>query len=125
VEGRFVGQDAILPCTRRCNIVHEIASVERALLVGVELKTEKSLWRVEDSLAELAALADTAGLQVVGQEWQRLGRARPATLIGTGKLAELIELRDELRYNTIVFDDELSPRQLREIERAFGEDAEI
>jgi GTP-binding protein HflX len=76
-------------------------------------------------LAELAALADTAGLQVVGQEWQRLDRVHSATLIGSGKLAELVELREKLRYSTIVFDEELSPRQLREIERAFGEDAEI
>ena len=98
--------------------------VERALLVGVELKRRPSLWRVEDSLDELAVLADTAGLEVVGQEWQKLERVRPATLIGPGKLAELIELRQELEYNAIVFDDELSPRQQREIEKAFGEDGE-
>ena len=62
---------------------------------------------------------------MVGQEWQRLNRIHSATLIGPGKLAELVELRDELHYDALIFDDELSPRQLREIERSFGEDAEI
>jgi GTP-binding protein HflX len=91
----------------------------------VDLRIERSLWRVEDSLDELAALADTAGLEVVGRESQQLTRARSATLVGSGKLSELVEMRDELAYDVILFDDELSPRQLREIERAFGEDAEI
>jgi len=93
--------------------------------MGVELKHTSSLWRIQDSLAELAALADTAGLQVVGQDWQRLDRIHPATLIGSGKLNELGERRDELGYSVLVFDDELSPRQLREIEKAFGEDEEL
>jgi GTP-binding protein HflX len=95
------------------------------LLVGVELRTERARWRVEDSLDELAALADTAGLEVVGQEWQQLVSPRPSTLIGSGKLSELVDMRDELGYDVIIFDDELSPRQQREIERAFGEDGEI
>jgi GTP-binding protein HflX len=95
------------------------------LLVGVELRTERSRWEVEDSLDELAALADTAGLEVVGQERQQLVSARPSTLIGSGKLAELVDMRDDLAYDVIVFDDELSPRQQREIERAFGEEDEV
>jgi GTP-binding protein HflX len=80
---------------------------------------------VEDSLAELAALADTADLQVVGRDWQRLDRIHPSTLVGSGKLRELVERREELDYNVLIFDDELSPRQLREIEKAFGEDEEL
>jgi GTP-binding protein HflX len=94
--------------------------VEKALLVGVQLKGQKSVWHVEDSLSELAALAHTAGLQVVGREWQNIERIHPATLIGSGKLAELTDLQEELGYNVIVFDDELSPRQQRDIEEAFG-----
>jgi GTP-binding protein HflX len=93
--------------------------------MGVELKRTASLWRIQDSLAELAALADTAGLQVVGQDWQRLDRIHPSTLIGSGKLSELVKRRDELGYNVLVFDDELSPRQFREVEKAFGEDEEL
>jgi GTP-binding protein HflX len=73
-------------------------------------------------LDELAALADTAGLEVVGFEWQQLNRINAATLIGSGKLAELVEMREELQYDAIIFDEELSPRQQREIERAFGAD---
>lgn len=105
--------------------MHETTSVERALLVGVEIRSQASLWSVEDSLDELAALADTAGLEVVGREWQALNRVRASTLIGSGKLAELVEMREELDYDAIVFDDELSPRQQREIEGAFGEETEI
>jgi GTP-binding protein HflX len=95
------------------------------LLVGVDLRTDRSRWHIEDSLDELAALADTAGLEVVGQEWQQMVKPRSSTLIGSGKLSELVDMRDELAYDVIIFDDELSPRQQREIERAFGEDAEI
>ena len=76
-------------------------------------------------MAELAALADTAGLQIVGQDWQRLEHFHPATLIGSGKLQEIVAARDELGFNVLVFDEELSPRQLREIERAFGEDENL
>jgi GTP-binding protein HflX len=94
-------------------------------LVGVELKRTHPTWRIEDSLAELAALADTAGLEIVGQDWQRLDRIHPATLIGTGKLEEIVEARSELGYNVLIFDDELSPRQLREIEEAFGEEEDF
>jgi GTP-binding protein HflX len=95
------------------------------LLVGISLKTEQALWDVEDSLAELAALADTAGIEVVCKEWQNLDRIQPATLIGSGKLEELIDLRRTLDYNVIIFDVELSPRQIREIEEAFGEDENL
>ncbi len=105
--------------------MYETTSVERAFLVGVELKGKNRLWRVQDSLRELAALADTAGVQVVGRDWQRLGRIHPSTLIGSGKLAEIVAQRKELNFDMLIFDDELSPRQLREIEKAFGEDQEF
>ncbi len=105
--------------------MHETTSVERALLVGVEVRTRTALWSVEDSLNELASLAHTADLEVVGRESQQLNKVRSSTLIGSGKLAELVDMRDELRYDVIVFDDELSPRQQREIERAFGEESDV
>jgi GTP-binding protein HflX len=76
-------------------------------------------------LNELGDLARTAGLLVVGQDFQRLDRIHPSTLIGSGKLQSLIEQREELGFDVLVFDDELSPRQLREIEKAFGEDEEL
>jgi GTP-binding protein HflX len=92
--------------------------VERGFLVGVELKKRHNLWRVEDSLAELAQLARTAGIEVVGQTIQRLERPRSATYIGKGKVEELALWKGELDYNVVIFDDELSPRQERELEEA-------
>ncbi|MFQ6058899.1 MAG: GTPase HflX [Anaerolineae bacterium] len=92
--------------------------IERGFLVGVELKRRPGLWRVEDSLAELAQLARTAGIKVVGQTVQRLERPHPATYIGKGKVEELALWKGELNYDVVVFDDELSPRQERNLEEA-------
>jgi GTP-binding protein HflX len=73
---------------------------------------------IEDSLEELAALADTAGIEVVGGTYQRLEHIQPATYIGSGKVEELKDYRDELDVDVFLFDDELSPAQQRELERA-------
>ncbi len=89
---------------------------ERAFLVGVELTGARSLWRAEDSLQELALLADTAGLEVVGSLYQRLKRPFPKHFIGPGKVEELAALREELGYELVVFDDELTPAQTRNLE---------
>ena len=99
--------------------------VEQALLVGAQLKGQQGGWYIEDSLVELAQLAQTAGLEVVGQTWQRLDRFNPATLIGKGKVAEILELRTDLGCDVIIFDEELSPRQLRNLEEAVGDDAKL
>lgn len=101
------------------------APAERALLVGVQLKDQRDGWDIEDSLAELNQLAKTAGVQVVGQTWQRLTRFQSATLVGSGKVEELVELRYDLDYDLVIFDDELSPRQLRNLEEALGENTKI
>jgi GTP-binding protein HflX len=98
---------------------------ERALLVGARLKADHESWDLEDSLVELGQLARTAGVEVAGQTWQRLDRFNPATLIGSGKVEELVELRRDLDYNLVVFDDELSPRQQRNLEEALGEEVKI
>jgi len=91
--------------------------------VGVEIKGQRTAWRLEDSLAELERLADTAGLRVVGVLEQRLDRPNPATLIGSGKVAELVALRADTGAQVVVFDKELSPGQQRELERAIGDQA--
>ena len=80
---------------------------------------------VEESLAELALLADTAGLMVVGELWQRLNHPDSATYIGKGKLEEVKILVNELDADIVVFDDELLPRHLRELEKAFGDSVRI
>jgi GTP-binding protein HflX len=98
---------------------------ERALLVGAQLKSQRDGWDIEDSLAELGQLARTAGLDVVGQTWQRLDHFNPATLVGTGKVEELVDLRHDLDGDVVIFDDELSPRQLRNLEEQFGDDIKV
>ena len=74
-------------------------------------------WTLDDSLAELASLARTAGVKVVGKMTQRLDRAS-RTYLGSGKLQELISLKAETEYNVVIFDDELSPRQQNNLEDA-------
>ncbi len=92
---------------------------ERALLVGVKLKSERGGWSVEDSLAELGQLARTAGLEVGGQAFQKPDTFNPATYIGKGKVEEVGILKEELDCDLVIFDDELSPRQQRELEEVW------
>ncbi|HXF62914.1 MAG TPA: GTPase HflX [Caldilineaceae bacterium] len=98
---------------------------ERAILVGVELALQPHLLSLEDSLAELGLLARTAGVEVVGVLTQRLETPNPATLIGTGKLEELAMLVAERGANLVIFDDVLSPRQQRELEKALGQEIKV
>ncbi len=93
---------------------------ERAFLVGVEIYQQKSILSLADSLTELGLLADTAGLEVVGELTQKLDRPNVETYIGPGKVEELRALAEETRAQVIVFDDELSPRHQRELEVAMG-----
>jgi GTP-binding protein HflX len=75
-------------------------------------------WDAESSLEELALLAGTAGARVVGKVVQRLERPDPAYYVGRGKLQEIVSLRNSLNYDLVIFDDELSPVQQRNLERA-------
>ena len=75
---------------------------------------------LNDSLAELALLADTAGVDVVGELTQRLDRPHVVTYIGPGKVEELKALAEETLTDVIIFDDELSPRHQRELEKALS-----
>jgi len=93
---------------------------ERALLVGVDIRGENSILNLEESMSELELLAATAGLSVVGQSTQKLDKPYVQTYIGPGKIAEIKALVEELSANLIVFDNELSPRHLRELEDDFG-----
>lgn len=98
---------------------------EETILVGVEVSGTPGLLTLDDSLAELALLAKTAGLRVVGTLSQRLDSPNPATFIGTGKLEELHLLVTELGATVVIFDEELSPRQQREIERVLGQEIKV
>jgi len=93
---------------------------EKAFLVGVELRSEPGLIQMEDSLGELTRLADTAGLDVVGESTQKLDTPHPATYIGSGKVEEIRILVEETLADIIIFDNELSPRHQRELEEIFG-----
>ncbi len=89
--------------------------------MGAEFRAGRaSGWSARDSLDELAQLAETAGAVVVGRVLQRRERPDPATFIGKGKLAEIAAERAAAAYTTVVFDDELSPSQQRNIERALN-----
>ncbi|HUS16171.1 MAG TPA: GTPase HflX [Chloroflexia bacterium] len=105
--------------TRTADGMHTVRqAAERALVVGVE--TGQPVWSMDDSLAELAQLASTAGLEVVAEVTQKLDHPNPATLIGKGKLDEIRKLHDTVPYDLILFDEELSPRQQRNIEEALN-----
>lgn len=98
--------------------------IERAFLVGVELKNRPGAFSIQDSMRELERLADTDGLAIAGQAIQRLDRISAATMIGKGKLQEIVAQREDLQYDVLIFNDELAPNQQRGIESAFG-DADI
>lgn len=84
---------------------------ERVLLVGTDS---------EKSLDELAALADTAGAVVVGRDMQKRQRPDPATYIGSGKADELSLTAQSLEADAVIFDDELSGVQMRNLEKIIG-----
>ena len=94
---------------------------QRALLVGTGVGT-RNLADAEASLAELALLADTAGAEPVESVLQRRDHPDPATYVGTGKVDELRSLADTLDIDVVVFDDELTPAQQRNLEQRLGRD---
>ncbi|XP_050267560.1 uncharacterized protein LOC126712316 [Quercus robur] len=99
---------------------------EKAYIVGVERKGDiEDSFGVEESLKELAQLADTAGVLVVGSTHQKLASPNPRTYIGSGKVAEIKSAIHGLGVETVIFDDELSAGQLRNLEKAFGGDVRV
>ncbi|MFU8826207.1 MAG: GTPase HflX [Brevefilum sp.] len=98
---------------------------QKALLVGVGLSSQDELLLLEDSLQELALLAETAGVEVVGQITQNLHAPNPKTYIGSGKVEEVKILAQELDADLVIFDNELSPRHQRELEKAMEESIQV
>ena len=98
---------------------------ERAFLVAAPLESAAAFLGPEDSLEELERLADTAGLDVVGAAVQRLHRPDPKTFLGSGKVREIRDWIEDSLADLVVFDDELSPRHQRELEKVFGEDVRV
>ena len=91
------------------------AATERAALVGLITGASRRV-DAERSLDELAGLATTAGARVVLRMLQERPRPDPSTFLGSGKLASLADACDEASADVVVFDNELSPAQLRQIE---------
>lgn len=99
--------------------------VDRAIIVGVEIFNERRILTLDNSLAELKRLADTAGFEVVGQVTQKLDHPNSKTFIGSGKVKEVKSIANELEADVILFDDELSPRHQRELEEIFSKNMRI
>jgi GTP-binding protein HflX len=95
---------------------------ERIVLVGVVFPWMTSE-AVDSDLDELALLVGTAGADVVGRVVQRRDHPDPATYVGRGKALELHELSETADSDTVVFDDELSPAQQRNLEKILGRTA--
>ncbi len=97
---------------------------ERVYLVGADVRGKRSLWTMQDSLAELGELARSAGASVVGSSAQRLARTSQAYL-GKGKLDEIRRMADDAKFDTVICDDELVPSQQRNFEQALNGAARV
>ena len=98
---------------------------EKAFLVGVDIHNTVNWLTLEDSLEELSLLASTAGLEVVGEATQSLSHPNPDTFIGSGKVQEVISLVNETQADVVIFDEELSPRHQRELEKNLGDKVRV
>jgi GTP-binding protein HflX len=96
------------------------AAAEQVLLVGVEANHMSDGWSIDSSLDELSFLAQSAGSTVLGKLKQRLERPSSTHYLGRGKLHELVNLSQRYPHTTVIFNDELSPRQQRNLEDALG-----
>jgi len=92
---------------------------ERVFLVGVELK-QRNGWDIRDSLEELSELATTAGAEVIGDGLQKMAAPCASTFIGKGKADEFALHCRRADVDTVIFDDELSPAQSRNLEKVFN-----
>ena len=92
---------------------------ERGIVVGLKLPSIASQIAA-DTLDELALLADTAGVEIVHQIMQERATKDPTYLIGRGKAGELVEAVEEYDAQVVIFDDDLSPAQTRNLETLVG-----
>lgn len=92
---------------------------ERAIVVGLATRSTRRA-AVEEYLEELSLLADTAGAEVVGRVVQERSEIDPAYFIGRGKVGELRAIVRQHRANLLLFDDDLSPAQVRNLEKGCG-----
>jgi GTP-binding protein HflX len=102
------------------DIISLTPPVERAILVGAPRKGTQARHHVDEHLEELERLADTAGAQVIGRLTQQIDRPHPGTYLGKGKIDELRQRVSDEAATLVIFDDELSPAQGKNIEELVG-----
>ena len=102
--------------SERARMIDLTAPVERAFLIGLDDPEDRG-WPVQRSLAELAALAQTAGATVVGLAFQRRADPDPVWYFGKGRAAELRDEKAASEFNLLIVDDELQPNQQRSLEK--------
>ena len=91
---------------------NNIINCEKALLIGV-INNEQNLETLNEHLDELKLLAETAGAIVVGEIYQKIKKVHSQYFVGRGKALQIIEQAKELKVNLIIFDDELTPSQIK------------
>ena len=97
---------------------------EKAFLVGVILKGSSRV-QIEEQLEELKFLADTAGADIIGKFTQNRSRPDPATFIGKGKAETIIYQASELDCSLIIFNDDISPTQIKNLQKIAGETTKV
>jgi GTP-binding protein HflX len=102
--------------SERSRMIDLTAPTERAFLIGLDDPADRR-WPVQRSLAELGALAETAGATVVGSAFQRRSQPDPVWYFGKGRAAELVDEKASTGFNLLVVDDELAPNQQRSLEK--------
>lgn len=114
-----------LPSLSYDNVHDEDDGRERVFMVAASIKRSQNgksghAYSVLESLEELGRLAETAGLEVVGYMYQMVDELNPRTYVNTGKVGEIAKAIADTGAETVLFDDELSPGQMRNLERALG-----
>jgi GTP-binding protein HflX len=104
------------PMPDRARMIDLTTSDERAFLIGLD-DPDDHRWPIERSLAELAALAETAGASVVGSTSQRRSEPDPVWYFGKGRAADLVDEKAATDFNVLIVDDELDPNQQRSLEK--------
>jgi GTP-binding protein HflX len=102
--------------SERSRMIDLTLPTERAFLIGIE-HPHDGRWPIDRSLAELGALAETAGAVVVGSAFQRRNQPDPGWYFGKGRAAELADEKANTDFNLLVVDDELAPNQQRSLEK--------
>lgn len=93
---------------------------ERAILVGVMIRGRDEEWDIRDTLDELAQLTESAGAEVLNRVLCKQAKIYPGHYIGKGKAEEISQQVQELNANLVIFDEDLSPAQGRNLEEIIG-----